>query len=190
MAKSNLTEADFDREIVFTPAWDRRDPDPSKNYGIGSVEVRFYLRGPKGIVQFAFCTGWLLDDVERGMMNDGRAQINKPYAFDLGYHAIEPQHEEHEPMECDLMPSGECYYDGSGLAANETFSRFKEKGSKWLWEKLLETYWSWLVGEGLEAPSLDVTRIKWGVMRSENKKEADCEEEKEEAPIPVDQKGS
>ena len=43
----------LEKKINFTPAFDRRDPDPKKDYGIHGVDMRCYLTGPEGVVQFA-----------------------------------------------------------------------------------------------------------------------------------------
>lgn len=42
------------------------------------------------------------------------------FAYDLGYHSVAPQYEEQgDAMECDLVEGGRCYYDGSGLQAEQ-----------------------------------------------------------------------
>jgi hypothetical protein len=38
------------KEIVFNPAFDRRNPDPTKNFGIGSVLCSMILSGNEGAV--------------------------------------------------------------------------------------------------------------------------------------------
>jgi hypothetical protein len=42
----------LERRILFFPAFDRTDPDPSKDYGVGCLEIRFLLDGPAGSVEF------------------------------------------------------------------------------------------------------------------------------------------
>lgn len=49
--------------VKFLPAWDRTDPDPKKNYGISDVEIRFWVIGDKGIVEYQLGTGWHLPHV-------------------------------------------------------------------------------------------------------------------------------
>ena len=48
----------LERLIGFRPAYDKRDPDPSKSYGVGSVTIRFAVRGKHGGVSFGILTGW------------------------------------------------------------------------------------------------------------------------------------
>jgi hypothetical protein len=49
-----------ERIIKFTPAWNKTDPDPSKNYGIGAMSIWFYLKGDLAVVQFHLSTRWYL----------------------------------------------------------------------------------------------------------------------------------
>ena len=37
-----------ERITKIYPAWDRRDPNPSKNYGIHGAELRMVLKGELG----------------------------------------------------------------------------------------------------------------------------------------------
>ena len=59
------------RRIEFAPAYDKRHPDPQKNYGIHGVEMRWLLEGPRGVIQFLVYTnqsrsGRLLPDTRQG----------------------------------------------------------------------------------------------------------------------------
>ncbi len=47
------------REITMTPAYDKRDPDPSKNYGVHGVNIVYVLKGKLGAVQFVLYTNWM-----------------------------------------------------------------------------------------------------------------------------------
>lgn len=54
---------EFQEIVQFSPAYDRRSPDPKKNYGIHGVELGMVLKGPKGAVQFLLFTNWQLPHV-------------------------------------------------------------------------------------------------------------------------------
>lgn len=41
---------------------------------------------------------------------------------------------------CEYLGGAPCYYDGSGLYAEEIFNEFVEKGEDWLWERMEESY--------------------------------------------------
>jgi hypothetical protein len=51
---------DFIRILQICPAWDRTHTEPSKNYGVHCMDLRCYLKGIKGVVQFILYTGWYL----------------------------------------------------------------------------------------------------------------------------------
>jgi len=48
----------LERITELTPAYDRRSPDPNRNYGIHGVDLWFWLKGPEGAVQFHLMTNW------------------------------------------------------------------------------------------------------------------------------------
>lgn len=94
----------FTRELIVIPAFDKRNANPKKNYGIHGVEMRWHLIGKKGVVQFVLYTGWQLDHVEKeifGDYNDPRYEhhhraLCKPMAADIGYHSPVPMFDGHE----------------------------------------------------------------------------------------------
>lgn len=115
-------------------AWDKRDKDPSKNYGIHGVEMRFVLKGPEGAVQFLLYTGWHLPEVTREIGQQ------KPMPADLGYHSPTPRHEGQEQMNdgkgCEYLDGKPCYYDGSGCNAYGMWEVLLKEGSEGVWKAL------------------------------------------------------
>lgn len=132
----------FKREIVFTPAFDKRHQDPKKNCGIHGVEMRWYLRGPKGVIQFCVMTGWNLPSVREERKGNHTVCDIFPMASDLGYHSPKPMYEGHTPMtrECGQIEGGMCYYDGSGLAAEAVFDLLVQEGHESVWRRLEQEY--------------------------------------------------
>ncbi len=133
----------FERSIVFNPAFDKRHDDPKKNYGINGVEIYFYLKGTYGVIQFALNTGWQLPEVQKEYKADPRMNYPfAPMAMDLGYHSYVPMHEGHAPLtlECPLLEGEKCFYDGSGLQAMRIFDILIEKGEDAVWKELEEYY--------------------------------------------------
>jgi hypothetical protein len=133
---------DLERIVQVGPAWDRRDPDPSKDYGIGAMSLRFILKGPRGAVQFIFYTAQYTRPVAERMWNGNRSYNPfKGMGADIGYHAYTPQYEGHTAMggKCDILGC-ECYYDGSSLRANEFADEFIEGGDKVVWPMLEKEY--------------------------------------------------
>lgn len=138
------------RVVEWTPAFDRRHPDPSKNYGIHGVTLRFVLADDEGAVQFVLFTGWQLPHVEaefetrpcsRLFGKCSCSTLHKPMAADLGYHSKVPHYEGQRSMtgECEWT-GGTCFYDGSGLNAEPVFARFVTEGEAALWEELESFY--------------------------------------------------
>lgn len=129
-----------ERTITFGAAWDKRDPNPSKNYGVHGVDLRFVLKGAKGAVQFVLYTGWMLPHVTKEFEAKGLKMTN-PLPADLGYHSHVPMYEGQSVIEdhCSYI-GGPCYYDGSGLNAEPVFDTLLSEGSDGVWRKLEEYY--------------------------------------------------
>ena len=129
---------DFRREIQWKPGFDHRnDADPKKRqYGCHGLEVRWLLHGPNATIQFLFMTPWLPTWDDR---------TTRDLAFsvlpaDLGYHADKPQYEGQKGRACDCRPDKRCFYDGSGLAADDVFKLLISKGEEAVWEHMREYY--------------------------------------------------
>lgn len=129
--------------VEFDAAFDRRDPDPLKNYGIHGVEVRFVLKGKKGAVQFLLFTNWMLPHVQKEQ--DGRHGDHifcHPMPADLGYHSYKPTYEGQVSIteKCSYLDGQPCYYDGSGLNAERIYQVLLQEGDKGVWHELEEYY--------------------------------------------------
>lgn len=135
----------WERIVTVSPAFDKLGEIP--NYGISACRVRFILKGPLGVVQFVIGTSWHVPSARAHMLtfahNDEwyrEGKFFKPKGWDVGYHSPKPMYDDQPSMECDLMPEGKCYYDGSGLRADEWIEDFIAGGTDWLWPKLEEEY--------------------------------------------------
>ena len=135
----------MEKIIQINPAFDKRNPDPSKNYGIHGVDMRFILKGDKGAVQFVLYTNWHLSHVQEELTNKCNSReycFLKPMPADLGYHSLKPIYEGQEPMSdsCEYLDGKPCYYDGSGLSAIKIYDILVKEGDKGLWRELEEFY--------------------------------------------------
>jgi hypothetical protein len=92
------TREKFERIVEMQPAFDKRDPDPRKNYGIHGVTLRMILKGAEGAVQFVLYTNWQLPHVMEEQLARGDHLFCEPLPADLGYHSPRPMYEGHEPM--------------------------------------------------------------------------------------------
>ncbi len=129
----------------FAPAFDKRDPNPSQNYGIHGVELRMVLKGELGAVQFVLYTNWQLPNVQEEMrikMHPDKYFLFEPMPADLGYHSHTAMYEGQEPMtkECEYLNGKPCFYDGSGLNAQRIYDALVSKGSDAVWSELEEYY--------------------------------------------------
>ncbi len=142
--------------VDFLKAFDRRHPDPAKNYGMHGVETRFYAIGEGRTVQLVIYTNWMLSDVEsdgdgypfrRRGWHDGI--LCQPMPADLGYHSAVPMYEGQDKMDkCEFIPGG-CYYDGSGLNAYKPTQILVREGGDALWA-FLDNYWREVGERGTE----------------------------------------
>jgi hypothetical protein len=166
----------LEREIRFRPAYDKRDPDPKKNYGIHGVEMCWYLKGAAGTVQFIVFTNWHLPHVaketdtrilkeaqmgvelkEYSSMATAPRKLDRcslhcsyhPTPADLGFHSKVEMYEGQKQMmdNCEMiLGGGPCYYDGSGMQAEELFKLLVEQGDEAVWQEMEARYYETLVG--------------------------------------------
>lgn len=139
-------EIKFEKITNVRLPYDRRHTEANKNYGIHGLDIWFILKGPKGAVQYGVTFPQYLPNVDAEYAvrfpdwKDGK----KISGFDVGYHSPVPMFEGQSPMgECHIL-GGQCYYDGSSLAADsfteEVFSTVGKPPEEVLWAKLEEEY--------------------------------------------------
>lgn len=138
----------FKKEIKFEPGYDyiygipKKDPE----YGRHGMQIRFVLIGKKGAVQFFMFTDWL------PMVKQGCGLYKPTYsmggsdcfpmAVDIGYHSPKPIYEgQPERKNCEFLKGKSCYYDGSGLYAEDFMAELINKGQDALWEKMEKYYY-------------------------------------------------
>lgn len=108
--------------VAHGKGWGRPIPYTAKRFAGESVtgslppsfRLTYYCVGPQGATQFALRlrVGPAVHEYDRLVE-----------AMDLGYHAPSPQYDGQDRMDaCHLLPDGHCYYDGSGLNADEQFA--------------------------------------------------------------------
>lgn len=141
-------EHEFEERIEVTPAWDKRDDDPHKNYGIGGVDLRFALleKTTNTAMVFVLGTHWHWLDAMAGYGGEGVHTITPklgPMPYDLGYHSSYPMYDGQEPMpkeaDCHYV-DGLCYYDGSTLAAEGLFDILLREGHVGVFARLKEEW--------------------------------------------------
>lgn len=128
--------------IKTIPAFSKRNSDPKKDYGVGSMRVCFIVKGEKGAIQFLLNTGGYLKSVIDEWIETGKSFDYCGYleGWDLGYHSPTPQYNgQIKNDNCNIIPGG-CYYDGTSLGASEPLDIFINEGEDGLWKFLEKVY--------------------------------------------------
>jgi hypothetical protein len=163
---------ELERIVEITPAFDGRpqamggradwrrptmktdDGTAHTNYGVGGCDVRMVLKGPLGAVQFVVYTDWLPPHVQEERMVGHRQSVIglQPMGVDVGYHSPTPQCEGQTNLgPCEYLDGRECYYDGSGLRADEWVRTILlREGSDGIWRALECEYKSLFVDGNAE----------------------------------------
>jgi len=121
-------------------------PDEGGSHGRHGLDILFLVHGKKGSVQFKLSTGWY--PYYSKQSNIGTREVRHydtinvfPFPTDLGYHSYKPMYKDHSSMgKCDVLNGKECFYDGSGLNAQDAFYILVNAGEEKLW-KFLEEYY-------------------------------------------------
>lgn len=131
----------FKKKIQIRPAFDKRHTIPSKDYGIHGADMIFTLIGEHGAVTFLLYTNWHLSHVTEEFEKKSDHLFCKPLPADIGYHSPVPQYASQEPREniCEYI-GVPCYSDGSSSYAEKFYQELITKGSKGLWNKMIEYY--------------------------------------------------
>jgi len=119
----------------------------------GADRLVFLLTGPEGAIQFVLKTHWTSAAKCMASGRDitaGDHLACHPMPLDVGYHSRTRnrsyQSEEPTFAHCPLL-DGPCWYDGSGLQAEELFELFCLEGTDAVWRVLEDRYQGWLVDE-------------------------------------------
>ena len=140
----------FEHIVRFSPAYDKRDEDPKKNYGIASMRIWFILKGKNGAVQILLGTDWFLPETIAEYKRIGNKNKNPPCdlredpqflkCWDVGYHSPKPVFKGQKKHKCDIL--GKCYYDGSSLRGDDDdiVEHFMKEGSDFIWKYLEKEY--------------------------------------------------
>jgi hypothetical protein len=147
-----VTEGEFEKRIEWTPAYDKRNVDPRKNYGVHGMNLRFILIGSQGAVQWVLYTNWNLPHVTKESMSYPEPVIGgdphwreRPMPVHLGYHSLSQHYEGQDKLDCDVLAQGYCYYGGSSLNSEPVFEKFLAGGEEAVWTELKEYYESTFV---------------------------------------------
>lgn len=144
-------EPAMQKTITLTPAYDRRNPDPAKNYGQHGVDLWFVLRGPKGAITFRLFTDWLLPHVAKELKAKGHRPLSdwEPEVAGVTFHSLGPRpNNEAVPQgPCEWLGGQPCHsHMSSVIHEKEIAARLLKEGSDGVWAAL-EDYYREVFGE-------------------------------------------
>lgn len=137
----------FERKVLFRPAYDKRNVDPKKNYGIHGLEIQFQLIGALGGVTYTIFTNWNLPNVQAEMDAkplDSRFpyMLHKPQTAGLDGHWKMATYPEQTAIEGCKITGGNCYCDGTSLT-QDLFDKLVAEGDEAVWRELERRYEAW-----------------------------------------------
>jgi hypothetical protein len=142
-----MTNDAFEYRIDFMPGYDHwRKPEYGCDHGRHGMEMVWLVIGPLGAVQWkVVALDWMPGAVdEMGIARGAHSgDLGAIYSADLGYHSPKPLSEyqaEWGRDDCDLLPGGVCFYDGSGLNAGPILAEFLAHGPHAVWAALTAYY--------------------------------------------------
>lgn len=147
------------RSITFDVGYDHRafpEACGGGGHGQSGMTMRFILRGPHGATQWiVYLPNWVPGNLSLigGVGSEqpwsavpARRQLDDGMAWDLGYHSPKPIYDDqHGRDDCNILPGGSCYYDGSGVNAGPVLEAFLAHGPHAVWAALAD-YYSQLFG--------------------------------------------
>ena len=113
----------FDKQVKFVAAFDRRHPDPAQDYGIHGVDALFTLAGEKGAIRFVLFTSWHFDVNRADAPMPAQVEVHSK-----GDHWGTAQHAD----DCDIL-GGECWYKCYFNLAQEAYNALVNYGDDGLW---------------------------------------------------------
>jgi hypothetical protein len=139
--------------IKFKCRWDKVDcvPNGGGSHGVHGVNLLFLVKGDKGAVQFLIYTGWLPQSAKSGVCGRFIDEWGgNALPANLGFHSPVPTYDGQSVSTdaCKCLDGEPCYYDGSGLKANDAMYALVNGGDVALWE-FLEGYYACVFEDGV-----------------------------------------
>lgn len=145
MNKKNLV---LKREIIIHSAYDRRNEDPSKDYGIGACRIFFVVSGKKGAITVNFGTNWYLPSTVteykqvgvRGRIVDLEKESSPITFYSWDIHSKKKMYLGQKKMKACEFVKGGCYCDGSCSKSEQYLTLLLQNGSNAVLDQLEKDY--------------------------------------------------
>lgn len=137
-AKNIHALADGEKFIFFTPAFEARDPNPSKDYGIGGVHLTFAERRGDLTIDCSFFTDWHLPEVQERLSTKLDRYFNpKPMCNGIYWHRPKRTNEYQADTKDCILSGGQCFGEvGSALYGDVITKRLLLEGSEGVWNEI------------------------------------------------------
>lgn len=124
-----------ERRISILPAFEARDPDPSKDFGIHGCELHFAVRLGDSAASTIFNTGWFLPELRERMRNLDRGGM--PTCWGIVMHRTTPSSGDDSIYDDCHILGGKCYTQyGSMLYGDTIAERLVREGASGVWDEL------------------------------------------------------
>lgn len=152
----------MEHKIIFLPAWDKSDPDPTKDYGVNCINIKFLVIGNRGVVEFDLSTNWYLPHIIKRRLEHLKQDVfigkedylltskMSPYPLDICYYSLERISEDDTYFESGLsyvFDHKPCYYgyryedEGKEVWTTDfVYNLLLERGDGAVWD-YLENYY-------------------------------------------------
>ena len=147
---NEINKNKFERIIQTIPPFDKRNPNPCKNYGIGGLSIWFILKGKHGAISLHLGTKLYLAKQFREWHSKGDSYpFTDPTdecidCWSVDYHSYKKRYKEQEVCNynCAWLNDKPCYSDGGSLKGRDdkVVENYLEKGDAWIWEYLEKIY--------------------------------------------------
>lgn len=127
----------YQRTITTRGAYDQRDSNPSRDYGISGVTITFALIGKDRALDWDLLTDCFLPHTNKRLRKVGRSH-GGPTAGGVGFHYSEEQYEGMMSSETCTLLDGRCFYDTGFLIGDEVYRAWAYGGIDGVFGKLRE----------------------------------------------------
>lgn len=136
------------------------NPGSGGSHGRHGLSIRFVVKGDAGAVQFLIYTHWLPQYKKADYIGYRDCKWEDETGMpvmpaDLGYHSKTPHYDGRSIIDdhCEFCDNQPCYYDGSGLNANDAMYALVNGGDIGLWNFLEGYYYSVFENENYPTPT-------------------------------------
>jgi len=127
----------YRRRLLTRAAFDQRDPDPNRDYGISGAYFVFCLIGKDRAITWELCSDCFLPETKKRLRDEGHPWMG-PTAGPVDFHYREPQYEGMRSSDDCTLLDGTCYGNTGFLLGDDVYRAFAYGGIDGVFGKLRE----------------------------------------------------